>query len=63
VVGLSDNQLRIVMAAAGALPVSLRGRFLEAMAVQLRGVRYPTDGELSIATQRALQDVDRDDAA
>jgi hypothetical protein len=63
VVGLSDNQLRIVMTAAGALPVSLRDRFLEAMAVQLRGVCYPTDSELSIATQRALQDVDRNAAA
>ena len=50
------------MAAAGALPPELRDRFLRAMAVQLRGVRYPTDSELSIATQRALQDVDRDDA-
>jgi hypothetical protein len=63
VVGLSDNQLRIVMVAAGALPLELRDRFLRAMVVQLRGVRYPTDSELSIATQRALQDVDRDDAA
>jgi hypothetical protein len=62
-VGLSDNQLRIVMTAAGALPVSLRDRFLQAMAARLRGARYPTDSELSSATQRALQDVDRDDAA
>jgi hypothetical protein len=51
------------MIAAGALPLELRDRFLRAMAVQLRGVRCPTDSELSIATQRALQDVDRDDAA
>jgi len=40
-VGLSDNQLRAVMAAAGALPPALRSRFLELMAVHLRGIHYP----------------------
>jgi hypothetical protein len=51
--GLSDNQMRTAMAAAGALPPELRGRFLELVVVCLRGVHYPTDGELAIATKLA----------
>jgi hypothetical protein len=54
-VGLSDNQLRAVMAAAAA-----RSRFLELMVVHLRGVHYPRDAELSNATRLALLALDRD---
>jgi hypothetical protein len=58
VIGLSDNQLRIVMAAAAAL--ALRSRFLELMVVHLRGVHYPRDAELDNAMRLALQAIERD---
>jgi hypothetical protein len=48
VIGLSDNELRIVMAAAAALAPALRSRFLELMVVHLRGVHYPRDAELGL---------------
>jgi hypothetical protein len=60
VTGISDNQLRAVMAAAGALPPALRSRFLELMVVHLRGVHYPRDAELGNAVRLALQAVERD---
>jgi hypothetical protein len=60
VTGLSDNQLRAVMTAAGALPPVMRPRFLELMAVHLRGVHYPRDDELGNAMRLALQTIERD---
>jgi hypothetical protein len=66
VTGLSDNQLRAVMTAAGALPPALRSRFLELMVVHLRGIHYPRDAELANAMRLALQAIERnisDDAA
>jgi hypothetical protein len=59
-VGLSDNQLRAVMAAGGALPPALRSRFLELKVVHPRGVHYPRDTELSNAARLALLALDRD---
>jgi hypothetical protein len=59
VTGLSDNQLRAVMAAAGALPPALRSRFLELMVVHLRGSHYP-DAELGDAIRLALQAIERE---
>jgi hypothetical protein len=59
VIGLSDNQLRIVMAAAAALAPALRSRFLELMVVHLRGVHYPRDAELGNAVRLALQAIER----
>lgn len=58
-IGLSDNQLRIAMAAAGALPPALRARFLELMVVHLRGVYYPRDAELGNAVRLAMQAIER----
>jgi hypothetical protein len=58
VIGLSDNQLRIVMVAAAALSPALRSRFLELMVVHLRGVHYPRDAELGNAVRLAMQAVE-----
>jgi hypothetical protein len=60
VIGLSDNQMRAVMAAAGALLQALRGRFLELVVVHLRGIHYPRDAELGNAIRLALQEIERD---
>ena len=52
---LNDNQLQIVMTAAGSLPVEKRSTFLERVAarLQLRGPRF-TDANLNAAIQAAL---------
>ena len=51
---LNDNQLQIVMTAAGGVPVEKRSTFLErATALQLRGSRF-TDADLGAAIQAAL---------
>ena len=55
-VGLSDNQLRVVMTAAGALSPALRSRFLELVVVHLR---YPRDSELDNAMRLALKAIER----
>ena len=51
---LTDNQLRIVMTAAGSLPVEKRGVFLERVAARLllRGPHF-TDADLDAAMQTA----------
>ena len=52
---LSDDQLALVMTAAGSVPVEKRSTFLERVAarLQLRGSRF-TDADLSAAIQAAL---------
>ena len=52
---LSDDQLQIIMTAAGSLPVEKRSVFLERLAarLQLRGSRF-TDADLGAAIQAAL---------
>jgi hypothetical protein len=52
---LSDDQLALVMTAAGSLLVEKRSTFLERVAarLQLRGPRFP-DADLSAAIQVAL---------
>jgi hypothetical protein len=50
---LSDNHLRIVLAAAGLLPVGARRGFLQRVAAQLRD----TDGDLGRAVQAAMRDL------
>jgi hypothetical protein len=60
VTGLSDNQLRVVMAAAGALSPVLRSRFLELVVCNLRGIHYPRDAELDNAMRLALREIERD---
>jgi len=52
---LNDNQLQIVMTAAGSLPVEKRSTFLERVAarLQLRGSHF-TDADLGAAIQAAL---------
>jgi len=52
---LSDDQLALVMTAAGSVPVEKRSTFLERVAarLQLRGPRF-TDADLSAAIQVAL---------
>ena len=52
---LSDDQLALVMTAAGSLPVGKRGVFLERVAVrpQLRGPHF-TDADLGAAIQVAV---------
>jgi hypothetical protein len=53
---LTDNQLRIVMTAAGSLPVEKRGVFLERVAVrlQLRDPRF-ADADLGAATKSHMR--------
>ena len=52
---LSDDQLAMVMRAAGSLPAEKRGVFLERVAARLR-LRGPhfTDADLGAAIQAAL---------
>jgi hypothetical protein len=52
---LSDDQLALVMTAAGSVPVGKRGVFLERVAVrpQLRGPHF-TDADLGAAIQVAV---------
>ena len=52
---LSDDQLQIIMTAAGSLPVEKRSVFLERLAarLRLRGPRF-TDADLGAAIQAAL---------
>ena len=52
---LSDDQLTMVMIAAGSVPVEKRSVFLERVAarLQLRGPRF-TDADLGAAIQAAL---------
>jgi hypothetical protein len=52
---LSDDQLALVMTAAGPLPAEKRSLFLERVAarLQLRGPRF-TDADLGAAIQAAL---------
>ena len=52
---LSDDQLAMVMTAAGSLPVEKRSVFLERVAArqQLRGPNF-TDADLGAAIQAAL---------
>jgi hypothetical protein len=52
---LSDEQLRIVMTAAGGVPVEKRSVFLERVAARLRlhGPRF-TDADLGAAIAAAL---------
>ena len=52
---LSDNQLALVMTAAGPLPPEKRSVFLERVAarLQLRGPRF-SDDDLDDAIRRAL---------
>jgi hypothetical protein len=52
---LSDNQLRIVMAAAGGLPPEKRAVLLERIAAQLSRVRRPGDEDVERAARLALQ--------
>ena len=52
---LSDDQLQIIMTAAGSLPVEKRSTFLERVAcrIQLRGAPF-SDKDLDDAVRRAL---------
>ena len=52
---LSDDQLALVMTAAGSVPVEKRSVFLERVAarLQLRGFHF-TDADLGAAIQAAL---------
>jgi len=54
-IALSDDQLVLVMTAAGSVPVEKRGVFLERVAVRLR-LRGPhfTDADLDAAIRAAL---------
>ena len=51
---LTDNQLAVVMTAAGGLPVEKRGLFLERVAGRLRLLDRFTDSDLDDAVRTAL---------
>jgi hypothetical protein len=52
---LTDNQLRIVMAAAASLPLDKRAVFLERIAATLAQIRRPTNRDVEGAARAALR--------
>ena len=55
-ISLSDSHLRIVMTAAGGIPVEKRSKFLQRIAAMLalRGRGHFTDGDVGDAVRLAL---------
>jgi hypothetical protein len=60
---LSDDQLAIVMTAAGGLPVEKRGTFLERVAARLTLRGRFNDADLDDAVHVALHGLSQDSAA
>ena len=58
-IGLSDNQLEVVMRTAGPLAKETRQEFLQKVAAILPARGQINDGDVSVAVHRALSDIIR----